>query len=166
VTGISTGALIAPFAFLGPDDDDELPSFYTTTTSRGVLNARTFLAALTRDAMADARPLRALLCRHLDRAFLDAIAVEYEKGRELWIATTDLDKQQRYIWNRTRVATRRDRGAGLFHTLMIASASIPGAVPPVLIDVEVGGRKYQECTWTAARWRRCSCIRSGSISRR
>ena len=145
VTGISTGALIAPFAFLGSDYDDELRDFYTNTTSRDVLNARSFLAALTNDAMADARPLRTLLRKHVDRAFLDAIAVEHGKGRELWIATTDLDKQQRYIWNLTRVATSQDPEAlELFHSLMIASASIPGAFPPVLIDVEAGGRKYQE----------------------
>jgi predicted acylesterase/phospholipase RssA len=95
--------------------------------------------------MADSRPLRALLRKHIDRAFLNAIADEYAKGRELWIATTNLDSRVRYIWNMTRIAVSQDpRALDLFHSLIIASAAIPGAFPPVMIDVEVDGRRYQE----------------------
>jgi predicted acylesterase/phospholipase RssA len=145
VTGISTGALIAPFAFLGSAHDDDLKAFYTTTSSHDVLEARNILAGLTGDAMADTAPLRRLVSKHVDRALLDAIAAEYAKGRELWIGTTNLDSMQRYIWNMTRIAASRDPAAReLFISLMLASAAIPGAFPPVLIDVEVEGRKYQE----------------------
>ena len=145
VTGISTGALIAPFAFLGSAYDAKLKAFYTTTSSKDVLTSRGYLAALTSDAIADTQPLRRLLGKHVDRAVLDAIAAEYLKGRELWIATTDLDKRHRYIWNMTRIASSRDpRAMDLFLSLMLASASIPGAFPPVLIDVEANGQRYQE----------------------
>jgi len=145
VTGISTGALIAPFAFLGPAQDASLKEFYTTTSSKDVLKARNVIAGLTSDAMADTQPLRRLLKKHVDRAFLDAIAAEYRKGRELWIATTNLDSLDRYIWNMTLIASSRDPGAvDLFVSLMLASAAIPGQFPPVLIDVDVNGRKYQE----------------------
>jgi predicted acylesterase/phospholipase RssA len=145
VTGISTGALIAPFAFLGPAYDAKLRELYTNISSRDILKLRNVLAAFTSDAMADTRPLRAMLRRHVDRAMLDAIAAEYGKGRELWIATTDLDRRVRYIWNMTRVAASRHPDAlDLFHSLMIASAAIPGAFPPVMIDVEAGGRRFQE----------------------
>ncbi len=123
VTGISTGALIAPFAFLGSAYDAKLKALYTNISSKDVLKLRGYLAGLTSDAMADTQPLRAMLRRHVDRAFLDAIAVEYAKGRELWIAPDAMD---------------------LFHSLMIASAAIPGAFPPVMIDIEAGGRRYQE----------------------
>jgi len=145
VTGISTGALIAPFAFLGSAYDSKLKKFYTTTSSSDVLNTRNILAGLTSDAMADTQPLRDQLRKLVNRAFLDAIAVEYTKGRELWIATTELDNLQRYIWNLSLIATSRDPAAAdLFISLMMASASIPGAFPPVLVDVEAGGRSYQE----------------------
>jgi predicted acylesterase/phospholipase RssA len=145
VTGISTGALIAPFAFLGSAYDSRLKEFYTNTSSKDILRLRGYLAAVTSDAMADTQPLRKLLRKHVDRAVLDAIAAEYVKGRELWIATTDLDNRQRYIWNMTRIAASGDpRAIDLFHSLMLASASIPGAFPPVLIDVEAGGQRYQE----------------------
>jgi len=145
VTGISTGALIAPFAFLGSAYDAKLKALYTNISSKDVLRLRGYLAALTSDAMADTQPLRRMLARHVDRAMLDAIAAEYVKGRELWIATTNLDSRERYIWNLTRIATsRHPKALDLFHSLMLASAAIPGAFPPVLIDVEVAGRGYQE----------------------
>lgn len=145
VTGISTGALIAPFAFLGPDYDDRLKALYTTTSSRDLIELRSVLAALTHDALADTMPLRRLLQKHIDRAFLDAVAAEYDKGRELWVSTTNLDARQRVIWNLTKIARSRDpRAVTLFHDIMIASASIPGAFPPVMIDVTVEGRPHQE----------------------
>jgi predicted acylesterase/phospholipase RssA len=145
VTGISTGALIAPFAFLGSAYDARLKELFTNISARDVLKLRGYVAALTSDAMADTQPLRRMLARHVDRAMLDAIAVEYVKGRELWIATTNLDSRERYIWNLTRIAaTQHPKALDLFHSLMIASAAIPGAFPPVLIDVEAAGRAYQE----------------------
>lgn len=145
VTGISTGALIAPFAFLGPSHDRRLREFYTTTSSKDIFEARNFFAAMTSDAMADSRPLRALISKHVNRALLDAIAAEYAKGRELWIATTNLDNLQRYIWNMTRIASSPDPAAlELFISLMLASAAIPGEFPPVLIDVDVDGQAFQE----------------------
>jgi len=77
---------------------------------------------------------------------LDAIAVEYTtKGRLLLVGTTDLDAQQAVIWNMTKIAASDDpKALELFRTIMIASASIPGAFPPVLIDVTADGRHYQE----------------------
>ena len=145
VTGISTGALIAPFAFLGPAYDGKLKALYTNTSAKDILTTRWYLAAMTNDAMADTLPLRNVLRKHVDQALLDAIAAEYAKGRELWIATTNLDSRVRYIWNTTRIAaTRHPRALDLFHSLMIASAAIPGAFPPVMIDVDAGGRRYQE----------------------
>ena len=145
VTGISTGALIAPFAFLGPAYDAKLKALYTTSSPRDILEIRNIFAALTDDAVADTAPLRHLLKKQIDRAFLDAVAAEYDKGRELWVSTTNLDARQRVIWNLTKIAKSRDpRALGLFHDIMIASAAIPGAFPPVMIDVSVDGKAYQE----------------------
>lgn len=145
VTGISTGALIAPFAFLGPAYDAKLKDFYTNTTRTDLVRARSLLAALTDDAIGDTWPLRKLLSKQIDRAFLDAIATEYLKGRELWVSTTNLDANRRVIWNMTRIASSQDpRALGLFLDVIMASAAIPGAFPPVMINVEVDGKAYQE----------------------
>jgi len=145
VTGISTGALIAPFAFLGPDYDAKLKDFYTNSTRDDLIRMRSLISALTDDAIADTAPLRAMLKKNVDRPMLDAIAAEYVRGRELWVSTTNLDANRRVIWNMTRIASSRDpRALDLFHDVMIASAAIPGVFPPVMIEVELDGKRYQK----------------------
>lgn len=145
VTGISTGALIAPFAFLGPKYDGRLKQFYTELGPQDIVEKRSLFAAITNDALADNRPLWNRVAKEVDRALLDEIAAEYEKGRLLLVATTDLDARQPVIWNLTKIASSRDpRALELFRAVMVSSAAIPGAFPPTLFDVEVDGRSYQE----------------------
>ncbi|MBK1718990.1 patatin-like phospholipase family protein [Thiocystis violacea] len=145
VTGVSTGALIAPFAFLGPAYDKPLERFYTTTGPKDIAKQRSILAAVTSDALADNAPLWQLVSREVNQSLLDAIAREYDKGRLLLVATVDLDARQSVLWNLTKIAASQHPDAlDLFRSLMIASASIPGAFPPVMIDVEANGRAYQE----------------------
>jgi len=145
VTGVSTGALIAPLAFLGPQYDPVLREVYTTINGDLVYRFRGFSAALFDDAMADTTPLLALIAKYFDQKMLDAIAAEYRKGRLLLIGTTDLDAQRPVIWNIGAIANSGKPGAlALVHQILRASAAIPGAFQPVLIDVELDGRKYQE----------------------
>ena len=145
VTGVSTGGLIAPFAFLGPAYDATLKELYTDISPKDILEKRSILAALTNDALADNRPLWRQLEAHVNREMLDAIAAEYQKGRLLVIGTTDLDARQGVIWNMTKIAASKDpRALDLFRKIMIASAAIPGAFPPTMIDVEADGHAYQE----------------------
>src|SRR5262249_30571875 len=89
VTGISTGALTAPFAFLGPAYDKPLQDVYTTLSAKDVIEPRGYLAALTDDAMTDSAPLRRTVAAHLDQAMLEAIAAEHAQGRVLLVATTN-----------------------------------------------------------------------------
>jgi predicted acylesterase/phospholipase RssA len=145
VTGVSTGALIAPFAFVGPAYDHTLKEVYTTISAKDIATPRNIVAALTSDAMADNAPLWHLVARYVDRAFLDTVAAEYSKGRLLLVGTTDLDARRGIIWNLSKLATNPSpKALALFRTLMVASAAIPGAFPPTMIDVDVNGRKYQE----------------------
>jgi hypothetical protein len=145
VTGVSTGALIAPFAFLGPAYDGPLREVYTTMTPDMVYRARGLSAALFDDAMADTTPLSLVIAKYLDQPLLDAIAAEYQKGRLLMIGTTDLDAQRPVIWNIGAIAASGRPGAlDLVRKILRASAAIPGLFQPVLIDVELDGKKYQE----------------------
>lgn len=145
VTGVSTGALIAPFAFLGPKYDALLREFYTGVTPEDVLEARGILAALTDDALADNAPLRRLVRQVFTETVMEEIAAEHAKGRVLLIGTTNLDARRGVIWNLTKIAARGGPdGLRLIQDLMVASAAIPGAFPPMMIDVEVDGRRYQE----------------------
>ena len=105
VTGISTGALIAPFAFVGGAKHDQaLRDFYTGVTSKDVLEARSILAAVTDDAMADNAPLRRLVGRVMTAELMQEIAAEHAKGRVLLIGTTNLDARRGVIWNLTKIA--------------------------------------------------------------
>ncbi len=145
MTGVSTGALTAPFAFLGPDYDARLRAVYTQTSAQNVLTARGLLAVLTEDALNSNAPLRKTIERYVTQSMLDNIAAEYRKGRLLLIGTTNLDEGRPVIWNVTKLAASNRPGVlHLVHQILIASAAIPGAFPPEMIDVEVNGRKYQE----------------------
>ncbi|MBC6982654.1 patatin-like phospholipase family protein [Caulobacter sp. 17J80-11] len=145
VTGVSTGALIAPFAFLGPKYDHVLKETYTDVSAKDIFSKRFFTAALFSDAMASTAPMHKLVDRYVNRALLDEIAAEYAKGRLLMIGTTDLDSREPVVWNMTAIAASKDpKALDLFRRIMVASASIPGAFPPVMIDVTVDGKRYQE----------------------
>jgi predicted acylesterase/phospholipase RssA len=145
ITGISTGALIAPFAFLGSAYDAHLKEFYTTISPKDIMEKRSIWAAINNDAMADNRPLWGLVGKAVNQTMLDAIAAEYKKGRILLVATVDLDARQALIWNMTKIAASgQPKALELFRSIMIASAAIPGIFPPVMLDVEAGGKQYQE----------------------
>jgi hypothetical protein len=145
VTGVSTGALIAPFAFLGPDYDKVLEEVYTTISPADVARPRSVIAAIDNDGMADNSPLWSLISKHVDEELLAAIAAEHQKGRMLLIGTTDLDARQPVVWNMGNIATSGSSEAlQLFRSILLASAAIPGAFPPTLVTVEVDGKRYQE----------------------
>jgi patatin-like phospholipase len=146
VTGVSTGALIAPFAFLGPSYDGVLRHVYTEVAQSDIFESRsTLMAALFNDALKDTTPLFRLISGYVDDKMLAAIADEYRKGRLLLIGTTDIDAQRPVIWNIGAIAASGRPGAAeLLRKILLASAAIPAAFPPVLIDVEVDGKPYQE----------------------
>jgi predicted patatin/cPLA2 family phospholipase len=145
VTGISTGALTAPFVFLGPKYDEKLRKLYTSVNTAQIAEPRSLLAAVFDDALMDTAPLRRLLAEQLDDQMIADIAKEYARGRLLLIATTNLDSGRSVIWNIGAIAsTGTPEGYKLIREVLIASAAIPVAFPPVMIDVEVAGKKYQE----------------------
>jgi len=145
VTGVSTGALIAPFAFLGPSYDAALREVYTSMTPDSIFRARGISAALFDDAMADTSPLADIIAKYADEKMFAAIAREYQEGRLLLVGTTDLDSQRPVIWNiGALAASGKPEALQLFHRILRASAAIPGLFQPVMVDVELDGRKYQE----------------------
>ncbi len=145
VTGISTGALIAPLAFLGPAYDKQLRDVYTTITADDVFSNRGLLGVMFADALADTTPLWRLISHYIDEPMMAAIAREYQKGRLLLIGTTDLDAQRPVTWNVGAIAASgHPGGLNLVRKILRASSAIPAYFQPVLIDVEVNGKSYQE----------------------
>jgi predicted acylesterase/phospholipase RssA len=145
VTGVSAGALIAPFAFLGAKYDAVLKQVSTSISQRSIFRAHNILVALSGEAYADDRPLASIIAKLVTRGLLSEIAREYAHGRLLLIGTTNLDAGQPVVWNMGEIASSHDPGAlVLFQKVLLASAAIPGVFPPVMIDVEVDGKHYQE----------------------
>ena len=149
VTGISAGALIAPFAFLGPDYDPALREVFTGQQAIDILVLPRLVMGgvqlLFGEAIADISPLTRLINRHANEAMLAAIAAEYARGRLLLIGTTNLDLQRPVVWNIGAIAASGHPDAlTLFRRILLASASIPGAFPPVLVDVADSERAFQE----------------------
>ncbi len=145
VTGVSTGALIAPFAFLGSDHDEELKDAFTTINARDIYTRRGFISALWDEAFVDTEPLVKLIERYCNESLLSKVAREHDKGRRLWIATVNLDADRLVIWNMGAIAKSSHPDAlKLFRQVILASSSIPGVFPPVLIDVKVKGKPFDE----------------------
>jgi hypothetical protein len=147
VTGVSAGALIAPYAYLGPAYDPQLIEIWTNFTSGSVATPQILAGLLGAEALADSTPLRNLIAKHLDRKMLARIAAEYRNGRLLLVGTTNLDAQRQVIWNMGEIAIAAERdpeAVELFRDVLLASASLPGIFPPVHIKVRVGNQVYEE----------------------
>lgn len=144
VTGVSTGALIAPLAFLGSAWDERLTDAYVGGHAAELLSFRRLGSALG-PSLFRGEALDALVEHFVDNDMLAAIAVQHMKGRRLLIATTNLDSQRAVVWDMGEIAIRGgEKALKLFRTLLVASSSVPGVLPPKLIDVEAGGHHHQE----------------------
>jgi predicted acylesterase/phospholipase RssA len=152
VTGISTGALMAPYAFLGPSYDARLKEAYTTISDRDIYQAHNPVAILlglvnlrVLPSLADSRPLAQLVAKIIDPQVLQEIAQEHLKGRRLLMGTTQMDAQRLVIWNMGAIAASgHPQALELFRKIMVASASIPAMFPPQYFEVEAGGEEFQE----------------------
>jgi predicted acylesterase/phospholipase RssA len=148
VTGVSSGALMAPFAFLGSDWDNELKDAYTGGYAQSIKPPSMVGAAfnlLFNTGALKVNPVRELVEHFATDRFIAAIAKAASTGRKLLVATTDLDNEETVIWNLGEIARQGGpKARQLFIDVLVASASVPGVFPPVLIDVAAGGKRYQE----------------------
>ena len=145
VTGVSTGALIAPFAFLGSDYDAHLRSMYTQTATADLIEERGVLEIVTGDALTSTESIRARLEKLIDHDVMDAIAAEARKGRGLFVGTTNLDAGRPVIWNIGMIAASGAPNAlELIHDVILASTAAPVAFPPVMLEVVANGKTYDE----------------------
>ncbi len=145
VSGVSTGALIAPFAFLGPAYDAALRDVYTSGIAESLLSTPSIVRAVFGSGLFVNTHLRELVARYVDQDMLETIAAENAKGRKLLVITTNLDTQRTVIWDMGRIAALRSTQAlSLFRDVLAASASIPVVFPPMQINAEANGRRFQE----------------------
>jgi len=144
VTGVSTGALIAPYAFLGAEHDDTLRQIFTGIDASDVFVFRG-IAGFFGTGLTSNAPLAGMIRQHVTAELLQAIAREYRAGRHLLVATTNLDAQRTMVWNMGRIAEiGTPRALAVFRRVLLASTSIPGIFPPTLVEVEGGGQRFDE----------------------
>jgi len=145
VTGISTGSLIAPFAYLGPPYDRLLTAAYTGISGEDVFRRKPVLSLLRSSAAADSTPLRQLVARYVTDQMVADIAVQNARGRKLLVGTTNLDAGRPVVWDIGAIASSREPGRKqLIQDILVASSSIPGVFPPVKIKVVADGKTFDE----------------------
>jgi predicted patatin/cPLA2 family phospholipase len=145
VTGISTGALIATYAFLGSHYDQVLRDYYSDFGPRDVYRRRCALSILWSDSAVDSTPLREKIEKAITCEVLAEVAAAHAEGRRLYIGTTNLDSRRLVIWDMGAIAASgRSDARKLYCDVVLASASVPGFFPPVRIDVEINGQRYEE----------------------
>jgi len=144
VTGVSAGAPLAVFAFLGPAWDERLKSAFASGATEHLLQTRGLLGLLTPGLYSTDR-LKSLYNAYADDDLVHAVAIEHAKGRRLLVATTDLDSERLIVWDMGAIAAHGGPEARkLFRDVMVASASIPGLFPPSFISVRNGDRQFSE----------------------
>ena len=145
VSGISTGALMSPFVFLGPAYDGTLEKLYTDGYASALVKDVSVVNAVLGNAFVDSDKLGRFIAQYIDQPILDAVAAEHRKGRRLIVVTTNLDQQRSVVWNMGAIAASGAPNAlQLFRQVLAASASIPALFPPRLIEVESGGHLFRE----------------------
>ena len=145
VTGVSTGALTAPFVFLGPRYDPALKHVFTQSNTGDIADAQPVRGLLGGDALASNAPLARVIASYVTPEFLAEVAAEYKKGRRLLIGTTNLDAQRPVIWDMGQIATLGTPEAlDLFRKVLLSSAAIPAVFPPGFIKVDADGSLYDE----------------------
>jgi predicted acylesterase/phospholipase RssA len=145
VTGISTGALMAPFVFLGPAYDEPLRKIFTAYGRGDLVDTNYVSAALGGSAINDSTPMARLIDQYVDENLLSAVARERQKGRLLLIGTTNLDAQRPVLWDMGAIAlSGRKNALSLFRRILLASAAVPGILPPVHFSVDADGRSFEE----------------------
>ena len=145
VTGASTGALIAPYAFLGSRYDDALRTMYTTVSDKDIFHKHHIKGVLGGASLTDSAPLASLIEHYLTGQIVEEIASEHRKGRRLLVATTNLDAQRGVLWDIGAIANSTNPEKVTFiRQILLASASIPGLFPPVLIKAEHNGQELTE----------------------
>ncbi|MEJ1117360.1 patatin-like phospholipase family protein [Phyllobacterium sp. CCNWLW109] len=144
VTGVSTGALIAPYAFLGSAYDKTLVHLFTGGAAQELV-AFNGPFGVFGSSLLKPGPLKGHVERFITPHVLNQIAAEHRKGRRLLVLTTNLDTQRGVIWNMGAIAASGNPDAlKLFRDVVVASASVPGIFPPVMIQATSNGRQFQE----------------------
>ena len=145
VTGTSTGAVLAPFAFLGSKYDEVLLSIYSELTKDKIYQSQFFSGFFGGSSIADTTSLQEQIKKYITLDLIEKIAEQHKKSRSLFIVTTHFDAMRPMIWDIGGIASRRDNASvKLIRKIILASAAIPVMFPPVTFEFEKNGKLFTE----------------------
>ncbi len=145
VTGVSTGSLIATVAFLGPEYDDAAREFYTSIRASDIYKRRAWIFIPGAGSVTSSDPLKQLIASIVDDRFLEHVAAQHRRGRRLYVGTTNLETRKLVTWDMGAIASRGGpECAEQFRSILLASCSVPGMMPPVLLNVLRNNRTFRE----------------------
>jgi hypothetical protein len=145
VTGISTGALIATFAFLGPEYDEVIRSYTLPEKTPNLYKPRRPLSLIYADSLVTVEPLKRMIEAAITPDVLCEVAAAHAGGRRLYVGTTNLDSRRLVVWDMGAIASsNRPDALKLYRDIVLASSAVPGVFPPVYFDVEIDGQPYRE----------------------
>ncbi len=145
VSGISIGAILAPYAFLGAAYDDDLGRLIDQTGTEFGTPSFGLIRLLRGGGAFSPTDLQRLVASIVTPRVVDEIAAAHDAGRRLYIATTHLDAQRLSVWDIGALAKLGyARGGPIIEGVIAASASIPGAFPAVRIVWPGGDGGFEE----------------------
>jgi predicted acylesterase/phospholipase RssA len=145
VTGVSSGALISTFAFLGSEYDGTLRELYTNVSNDDIFKLRRTIRSLLSQSFANNEPLKQKITTYINNDIMAKVAAEHAKGRRLYMGTTNIDTKRLVVWDIGAIASKgTQQSLALIHQIILASTAIPGFFPPVKFDVAIDGAAYEE----------------------
>lgn len=137
VTGVSTGALLAPFAYVGTDEACRIVESFYRNPRAGWVKQRGLLFFLpSKPSFMIVRELESDLGRAVNHQLTAQIAAQSKRGKLLFVTATDLDFGRQKLWDVGREAESAMASGNWvrLHRILMASAAIPGVFPPVELD--------------------------------
>ena len=139
VSGVSTGALIAPFAFVGTDEAyATIVDLYSNPTADWATR-RSLWRVLTRgQSLTDPTELRNTIREAVSPELVRSVAQGYTEGRQLLVGATNLNFGVMRVWDVGEVAALADAGRAEqdIADMLIGSSALPAVFPPHEIDGE------------------------------
>ncbi|MEH6452365.1 MAG: patatin-like phospholipase family protein [Psychromonas sp.] len=144
VTAISTGSIMATYAFLGGEHIDKLDTIFNNLSTADLYKS-SWLGIFNDATLSDPSPLKRSLEEHINEEVLAEVAVQHKKGRRLYIGSTNLDTGQLVIWDMGAIASSgRNDKVQRYRDIVYASSAVPIIFPPHFFEIDIEGEKYSQ----------------------
>ncbi len=145
ITGISSGAIVAVYTFMGKKCDPQLQHFFTTTSNKDIFQYRPIRELIRSGALANPERLEKMITREISDEYIDALRQEHAAGRRMYIGTMNVATRRIVIWDLGAIACSSRPDANIIiRKVLLAAGSIPGLLPAVKLDVVIDGKHYIE----------------------